>query len=112
MNKSARRITTAAVAVAYATVADAAAQPAPVTGHWAPLLVTLGLVALVGILLLMTRPGVRRRPSEWLETEASALRSQNTQFARELQILWDKPTTTETLLARKEAQASPLEGKR
>jgi hypothetical protein len=112
MNKSARRITTAAVAVAYATVADAAAQSAPVTGHWAPLLVTLGLVALVGILLLVTRPGVRRGPTEWVETEPSTLRSQDKQFAHELKILWDKPTTTETLLAREEAQASPLEEKR
>jgi hypothetical protein len=67
---------------------------------------------LVGILLWVTRPGARRGPSESVETEASTLRSQDKQFADELKILWDKPTTTETLLAREEAQASHLEEKR
>ena len=103
MNKSARRISTAAVAVAYATVAGAAAQPAPVTGHWAPLLVILGLVVLVGILVLVTRRCMRHGPSESVATEASTVDSRNKQFADELKILWDKPTTTETLLAREEA---------
>jgi hypothetical protein len=112
MIKIAKRITTAAVAVAYATVAGAAAQPTPAAGGWAPLFVILGLVMLVGILVWVTGRSARRSPSESVETDTSTVRSQDKQFADELKVLWDKPTTTETLLVREEAQAPPSDEKR
>jgi hypothetical protein len=95
------------VRLAQATRAEPVAQPArlPDTAGWAPLLVILGVVALVGALLLMTSRRMRGVPWESDETEASTARGRQERLAAELRALWDKTTTTESLRPRDEPKS-------
>jgi hypothetical protein len=99
------------VRLAHATPTEPTAQPArlPDTAGWAPLLVLLGVLALVGALLLMTsRRHMRRLPWESDETEASTARGRQERLAKELRALWDKTTTTETLRPRDEPKTGQV----
>jgi hypothetical protein len=89
---------------AQAAPAEPPAQPArlPDMAALTPLLVFLGVLALVGALLLMTSRRFGRMPWESDETEASTARGRQKRLAVELRALWDKTTTTERLRLRDE----------
>lgn len=78
------------------------AQPArlPDTASWSPLLVLLGVLALIGAVLLMTGRRMRRLPWESDETEATTARGRQERLTAELRALWDRTTTAETLRPR------------
>jgi hypothetical protein len=91
------------VRLAQAAPAEPAAQPArlPDTAGWAPLLVLLGVLAMIGALLLMTSRRMRGIPGG-SETEELTVDRGQERLAEELRALWDKSTTTETLQRRDE----------
>ena len=97
----------APVRLAEAKPAAASAQPdfLSSTAAWTPLLVLFGLLALVGAVLLMTKRQVK--PSRWESDEMEAARGRQRRLAEELQAIWAKTTTTETLLPRSLDEPKP-----